>query len=69
VAAQLMGLNISNRQVAAELDLHSDVAQTMTLTLRKEICARKPSCRLRGVVECDEVYVKAGHKGHLEAVL
>jgi transposase-like protein len=69
VMLYLMGLNISNSQIAAELDLHPDVAQTMTLTLRKEIWARKPGCRLKGIVECDEVYVKAGHKGHPEAVL
>jgi transposase-like protein len=64
----LMGLNMSNSQIAAELDLDPDVAQDMTCTLRKEICARKPGCKLSGIVECDEVYVKAGHKGHPEAV-
>ncbi len=68
VMLYLMGLNISNSQIAAELDLDPDVAQHMTATLRKEICARKPGCRLSGTVECDEVYVKAGHKGHPEAV-
>ena len=68
VMLYLMGLNVSNNQIAAELDLDPDVAQTMTMTLRREICARKPGCRLKGVVECDEVYVKAGHKGHPEAV-
>jgi hypothetical protein len=30
----LMGLNVSNNQIAAELDLDPDVAQTMTMTLR-----------------------------------
>jgi hypothetical protein len=29
---------------------------------------RKPVVRLSGEVECDEVYVVAGHKGHPEAV-
>jgi transposase-like protein len=68
VMLYFMGLNMSNSQIAAELDLHLDVAQTMTMTLRRAICERKPGCRLKGIVECDEVYVKAGHKGHPEAV-
>lgn len=68
VMLYLMGLNASNKQIAAELDLDPDVAQTMTMTLRREICARKPGCRLKGIVECDEAYVRAGHKGHPEAV-
>jgi hypothetical protein len=28
----------------------------------------KPDPELKGTVECDEVYVVAGHKGHPEAV-
>jgi len=68
VMLYLMGLNISNHQIAAELDLNPDVAQDMTTTLRKEISARKPGCKLKGIVECDEVYIKAGHKGHPWAV-
>ena len=68
VMLYFMGLNISNSQIAAELDLDPDVAQDMTTTLRKEMRARKPGCKLRGIVECDEVYVKAGHKGHPEVV-
>jgi transposase-like protein len=40
----------------------------MTSQLRKGIVERKPEIRLDGEVECDEVYVVAGHKGHPEAV-
>ncbi len=29
---------------------------------------RKPEVQLSGEVECDEVYVVAGHKGHPTAV-
>jgi transposase-like protein len=68
VLLYLMGLNLSNAQIAMELELDPDVAQDMASTLRKEIQARKPGCRLKGVVECDEVYVIAGHKGNPEAV-
>ena len=42
--------------------------QQMTVQLRSGILARKPEPQLEGVVECDEVYVVAGHKGHPEAV-
>jgi hypothetical protein len=40
----------------------------MTTLLRDGIVQRKPEVKLRGEVECDEVYVVAGHKGHPEAV-
>lgn len=63
-----MGLNLSNRQIAAELGLNKDDAQQMTRTLRRGIEARRPSVRLEGTVECDEVYVVAGHKGQPAAV-
>jgi hypothetical protein len=32
------------------------------------VVLRKPEVTLCGEVECDEVYVVAGHKGHPEAV-
>jgi transposase-like protein len=64
----LMGLNLSNEQIAAELDLDSDDTRRMTSLLREGIVRRKPEARLSGEVECDEVYVVAGHKGHPEAV-
>jgi len=63
-----MGLNLSNEQIARELDLNPDDAQKMTTQLREGIVERKPEVRLSGEVECDEVYVVAGHKGHPEAV-
>jgi transposase-like protein len=64
----LMGLNLSNEQIAQEIGLHKDDVQQMTVQLRSGIVARKPEPQLEGVVECDEVYVVAGHKGHPEAV-
>jgi len=63
-----MGLNLSNRQIAHELDLDEDSAQQMATQLRNGIVARMPEVVLSGEVECDEVYVVAGHKGHPEAV-
>lgn len=64
----LMGLNQSNRQIAQELDLNEDDVQRMTEQLRTGIVAHTPVPRLSGEVECDEVYVVAGHKGHPDAV-
>src|SRR6476660_8831734 len=63
-----MGLNLSNEQIAHELDLNSDDAQKMTTQLREGIVERKPKVTLSGEVECDEVYVVAGHKGKPEEV-
>jgi len=62
-----MGLNLSNRQLAHELGLHEDDAQAMTSSLREGLLAKAPDVKLEGVVEIDEVYVVAGHKGHPEA--
>jgi transposase-like protein len=64
----LMGLNLSNLQIAAELDLNKDDVQNMTKALRSGVNAKKPSFQLGGEVECDEVYIVAGHKGHPEVV-
>ena len=63
-----MGLNLSNQQIAQELDLDKDDAYQMTTQLRVGIIAGKPEVLLSGEVECDEVYVTAGHKGNSEAV-
>jgi len=52
-----MGLNLSNEQIAQELDLDKDVYQ-MTSQLRTGIVAGKPEVTCAGV-ECDEVYVTA----------
>jgi transposase-like protein len=64
----LMGLNLSNQQIAQELDLDKDVVHDMTTQLRQGIVRSKPEVQLSGDVECDEVYVTAGHKGNPEAV-
>jgi transposase-like protein len=64
----LMGLNLSNEQIAQELDLDPDDAQKMTTRLREGVVERKPEVTLSGEIECDEAYVVAGHKGHPEAV-
>jgi transposase-like protein len=64
----LMGLNLSNRQIAQELDLGETEVQAMTEQLRHGLAAKLPPARLEGEVEIDEVYVVAGHKGHPDAV-
>jgi transposase-like protein len=63
-----MGLNLSNRQIAQELDLNQSDAQLMTEQLRTGLVARTPPLRLAGEVEIDEVYATAGHKGNPAAV-
>jgi len=63
-----MGLNLSNHQIAKELDLNKDDVQNMTSRLRDGVEARREPSRLSGEVECDEVYVVAGHKGNPGAV-
>ena len=64
----LMGLNLSNRQIARELDLGVSDVQAMTEALRQGLTAKLPPTILRGEVEIDEVYVVAGHKGNPAAV-
>jgi transposase-like protein len=64
----LMGLNLSCDQIAQELDLDHSDALAMTTMRRQGIVQRRPEPVLSGEVECDEVYVVAGHKGHPEAV-
>jgi transposase-like protein len=63
-----LGLNLSHEQIAQELDLDPDDVQGMATLLREGVVQRKPEVKLSGEVECDEVYVVAGHKGHAEAV-
>ena len=63
-----MGLNLSNRQIAKELDLGASDVQAMTEPLRQGLTAKAPPVRLEGEVEIDEVYVVAGHKGNPGAV-
>src|SRR5215212_2127481 len=64
----LMGLNLSNRQIAQELGLDRSDVQAMTEQLRGGLVAKTPPVRLDGEVEIDEVYVLAGHKGQPAAV-
>jgi transposase-like protein len=63
-----MGLNLSNRQIAQELELSVSDVQTMTEQLRAGLTAKLPPVSLEGSVEADEVYVVAGHKGNAAAV-
>jgi transposase-like protein len=63
-----MGLNLSNRQIAAELGLNASDVQAMTEHLRRGLVAKAPAARLDGEVEVDEVDVVAGHKGQPAAV-
>jgi DNA-directed RNA polymerase subunit RPC12/RpoP len=53
---------------AQELDLNRDDAHQMTSQLREGVVRRKPKVTLGTDVECDEVYVVAGHKGNPGAV-
>src|SRR3712207_5719814 len=64
----LMGLNLSNRQIAQELDLAEPDVQVMTEQLRTGITTTLPLVILDGEVEADEVYGVAGHKGNPAAV-
>jgi hypothetical protein len=63
-----MGLNLSNRQIAKELDLAVSDVQAMTEQLRQGLTAKIAPVILQGEVEIDEVYVTAGHKGNPAAV-
>lgn len=64
----LMGLNLSNEQIADELGLNKDDVQAMTLQLRQGIIEAVGEPQLEGIVEADEVYVVAGHKGQPQEV-
>lgn len=68
ICLYFMGLNLSNEQIAKELNLNKDDVQKMTTQLREGVVVRKPKVELSGEVECDEAYVVAGHKGNPEAV-
>jgi len=64
----LMGLNVSNRPIAEELNLNESDGQAMANELRGGIVKRRSNGRMSGVVECNEVYVVAGHKGRPEKI-
>jgi transposase-like protein len=63
-----MGLNLSNHQIALELDLNEADIQQMTTQLREGVEKKAPEVILSGTVEMDEVYIVAGHKGYPDAV-
>ncbi len=63
-----MGLNLSNARIAQELGLDPSDTRRMTEQLRDGVVIRQPEPVRSGEVECDEVYVIAGHKGRPEAV-
>ena len=56
------------KQIANELDMNRCDVQAMVQQLRQGIVDHRPAVVLEGDVECDEVYVVAGHKGNPEAV-
>ena len=59
-----MGLDLSNHQIAQELDLNKDDVQEMTTYLRQMVYDRRSPVQLEGEAEFDEVYLVAGHKGY-----
>ena len=63
-----MGLNLSTEQISKELNLNKDDAHYMASILRSDVVEKKPEIKLLGEVECDEVYIVAGHKGNPTAV-
>ena len=63
-----LGLNLSNNQIAKELNLSQSTAQDIATTLRKSILENKPKAKIKNEAEIDEVYVISGHKGDSEAV-
>ena len=68
VCLYLMGLNLSNSQIAKELGLAENDCHAMTSLLREGVYEKRPQEVLEGEVEFDELYIIAGHKGHPEAV-
>jgi transposase-like protein len=68
VCLYFMGLNLSSLQIAKELDMDRGDVRAMVQQLRQGIVDRRPAVILEGAVECDEVYVVAGHKGNPAAV-
>lgn len=68
VCLYLMGLNVSNHQIAQELSLNKDDVHQMTTQLREGVASNKEDILLGEEVECDEVYIIAGHKGNPQSV-
>jgi len=68
LCSYFLTLNLSNSQIAEELDIGNDTAQRMCSELREGIVKKKKVSELDGEVEFDEVYVVAGHKGRPDKV-
>lgn len=68
ICLYFMGLNLSSLQIAKDLDMNKGDVQAMVQSLRQGIVDRRPAVVLSGRVECDEVYVVAGHEGNPAAV-
>lgn len=68
ICLYLMGLNLSNTQIAKELELDQSDCQNMTTLLREGVYEKRPDVKLAGEVEFDELYVVAGHKGSSASV-
>ena len=68
ICLYLMGLNLSNAQIAQELGISENDSHHMTSLLREGVYEKRPQEILEGAVEFDELYVVAGHKGKSETV-
>jgi len=64
----LYGVESVDQQIAHELDFNKDDVHQRTCQLRAGIVKKKPSVTLSADVECEEISLIAGHKGHPEAV-
>ena len=62
------GIKFVYCQIGKELSLNKDDAYYMSDILRSGVVEKKPDPELTTEVECDEVYVVAGHKGKPESV-
>ena len=65
--SSLLG-KFSPKKIVAELGLSITQAHEMTRRLRQGIADHQQPLVLKGEVECDDVYVVAGHKGYPAAV-
>ena len=63
-----LGLNLSNRQIARELDLDEDRVYDMATQRREGIVVKQPAVVLSVKSSAIEVYVVSGHMGHPGAV-
>ena len=54
-----MGLNLSNAQIAKELELNESDCHAMTSALRAEVFEKRPQVQLEGAVEFDELSNRA----------